>query len=104
MIETIVPLLERADASVAPLMEAQRKALATAAESAGGLLARNQIQATVLVGLGLILGAFVLVTIRMMTANLRRVAEEVESGIGSVAAAARQAAACSVSLARGASG
>ena len=103
MTEKISPLLEKADGQVAELMTAQRKALEVAAAAVDEETSDNQVQAVALVGLGLALGVAMMFMIRMMTKDLRRVAEGVYSGTDSVAAAARQAAASSVSLARGAS-
>jgi methyl-accepting chemotaxis protein len=103
MTEKIVPLLERADKSVAALMEAQREALARAAATAGDGIGRNQFRAAILVGLGFVLGGFVFYTVRAMDRSLRRVAGDVDAGTTSVAEAARQSAAVSASLAQGAS-
>jgi len=103
MTEQITPLLERADASVAALMETQRQALARAAEQVNPELASNQMRAIVLVGLGLMLGAAVFLLMRKMTAGLRKVAWELQRGTGQVSSAAQQSSAASASLAQGAS-
>jgi methyl-accepting chemotaxis protein len=103
MVEQIAPLLEKADGSVAALMEAQREALARAAERVDPELASNQRRAIVLVGLGLMLGAAVFVLMRKMTARLRKVTWELQRGTGQVASAAQQSSSASASLAQGAS-
>lgn len=103
MIDRIAPLLEKADAAAAGLMEVQRGRLARAAEGVDLVVAQNQRRAFLLMGLGLVLAASAFILLRSMSATLRRVSRRLLTGTGNVASASRQSAAASHALAHGAS-
>jgi methyl-accepting chemotaxis protein len=99
----IVPVYETIAKDMDRLTELQANRLAADRDDAAGEKTRSRWIAFALIGLSILVGVIVLMTVRSVNAVLRQVATGMASGAGQVAGAASQVAGSSQSLAQAAS-
>jgi methyl-accepting chemotaxis protein len=103
MIDKIVPIFERMQQSISAEVQNQRDLLAVANQDAKASIYWSRWTALVLIGVSLAVGAAVILTVRGVSAGLRRVTAEMSDSADQVASASSQVSAASQSLAQSSS-